>query len=130
MDNTFYVLPAHSPAPFPVHSSCALSHVLFMLLRIEKMSTLPELPEHIMVTAHLKALIFSPYPIIFPPRFQNQKQVREITYIKLKERGCVCASSAASPQIPSRGQLLNMIMARLCCPSSAALLHSQSFPPL
>lgn len=65
MDNTFYVLPAHSPALFPVHSSCALSHVLFMLLRIEKMNTLPELPEHIMVTAHLKALIFPHIQLFF-----------------------------------------------------------------
>lgn len=37
------------------------------------MNALPELPEYIMVTLHLKTPIFSIYPIIFPPRFQNQK---------------------------------------------------------
>lgn len=100
MGNTFYVLPAHSPAPLQL-----LPAVLWLMCyscssRIEKTNTLPELPEHIMVTAHLKALIFPLYPIIFPPRFQNQNQVREITDLKFKERGCVCASSAASPQIP------------------------------
>lgn len=78
MDCTFSVL-LPELAPLPAPSSCALSHVLFMHLSIEKMSTLPELPEHIMVTSHLKALVSPLYPIIFPPRFQNQNQVRENT---------------------------------------------------
>lgn len=78
------------------------------------MSTLPELPEHIMVTSHLKALISPLYPIIFPPRFQNQKQVRENTSLELEERGCVCQELPAL--IPSGGEVLNGIMARLCCP--------------
>lgn len=92
------------------------------------MNTLPELPEHIMVTSHLKALIFPLYPIIFPPRFQNQKQERENTYLKFKERGCVCASSAVSSQIPSIRLLLNVDGGQALLPLHTSLAPQPVLP--